>query len=109
MWLGNDVGKSGVRILVKEKLCERVVKIRRRSDRLMTLCLIFGEEKIRMMYTYIHICTPKWKDDIQKDKFYDELVHEWDVKGTQELTLEIGDLNGHVGKMVDGFKGVHGE
>ena len=30
------------------------------------------------------------------------------MKGTKEFTLEIGDFNGHVGK-VDGFEGVHGE
>ena len=48
------------------------------------------------------------KPDIQKNKFYDELVHEWDMKSTNELTLGIGDFNGHVRKVV-GFKGVHGE
>ena len=48
------------------------------------------------------------KPDTQKNKFYDELVQEWDMKGTKELTLGIGDFNGHVGKKVDGFEGVHG-
>ena len=48
------------------------------------------------------------KPDIQKDKFYDELVHEWDMKGTKELTLGIGDFNGYAAKKVDGFEGVHG-
>ena len=32
------------------------------------------------------------KPDIQKDNFYDELVHTWDMKGTKELTLRIGDF-----------------
>ena len=31
------------------------------------------------------------------------------MKGTKELTLGFGDFNGHVGKKVDGFVGVHGE
>ena len=30
------------------------------------------------------------------------------MKGTKELTLGIGDINGHVGKKVDGFEGIHG-
>ena len=30
------------------------------------------------------------------------------MRSTKELTLIIGDFNGHVGKMVDGFEGVHG-
>ena len=58
----------------------------------------------------ICVYTPQsGKPDIQKDEFYDELVHEWDIKGTKELSLGIGDFNDHVGKKVDGFKGVHGE
>ena len=28
--------------------------------------------------------------------------------GRKELTLGVGDFNGHVGKKVDGFEGVHG-
>ena len=46
------------------------------------------------------------KPDIQKEKFY-QLVHEWDMKGRKELALRIGDFNGHVGKKVDGFEGIH--
>ena len=30
------------------------------------------------------------------------------MKGTKELNLEIEDFNGHIGKKVDGFEGVHG-
>ena len=32
------------------------------------------------------------KPDIQKDKLYDELVHEWDTKGIKELTLRLETL-----------------
>ena len=45
-WSGNNTGKGGVGILVKEDLCESVVEIRRSSDKTMTMCLIFGEEMI---------------------------------------------------------------
>ena len=41
------------------------------------------------------------KPDIQKDKFYNELVHEWDMKGTKELTLGIGNFIGHVEKKME--------
>ena len=44
-WLENGVGKSGVRILVEEELCESVVEIRR-NDKMMTMCLTFGKEMI---------------------------------------------------------------
>ena len=42
------------------------------------------------------------------NRFYDELVHEWDMKGTKELTLEIENFNGHVRKKMDEFESVHG-
>ena len=51
------------------------------------------------MIRVICVYTPQsGKPDIQKSKFYDELVHKWDLKGTKELTLGIEDFNGHVGK-----------
>ena len=60
---------------------------------MMTICLIFLEEMIQVICVY----APKsGKPNIQKDKFYDELVVEWDIRGTKELTLRIGDFNGHV-------------
>ena len=31
------------------------------------------------------------------------------MRGKKELTLDIGDFNGHVGKNVDGFEGKHKE
>ena len=40
----NDVGKCGVEILVNQELSESAVKIRRRSDKTMTMYLIFREE-----------------------------------------------------------------
>ena len=43
------------------------------------------------------------KPDIQKDKFYDKLVHEWAMKDTKKLNLGVKNFNGHVGKKVDGF------
>ena len=90
----NDVGKGGVEILIKEELCESVVEIQKKSDQMMTMRLIFGEEMIQVICVY----APHGKPDIQKDKFIDELVQELDMKGTKELTLEIGDFNGHTEK-----------
>ena len=87
LWLsGNDTGKGSVGILVKEEMCESVVEIRRRSDRRMTMCLIFGEEMMRVICVY---ASQSGKPDIQKNKFYDEMVHEWDMKGTKELILRL--------------------
>ena len=100
----NDVGKGGVGILVKEELCESVVEIRK-SDKMMIMCIILGKE----MLWVICVSEPQSrKQDKQKNKFHDELVHKWDMKDTKELTMGIGDFNDYVGKKVDGFEGVHG-
>ena len=53
--------------------------------------LIFGEEMIQLICVY---ALQGGKPDIQKDKFYNELVHKLDMKGTKELTLGIGNFNG---------------
>ena len=100
----NDVGKSGEGILVKEELCKSVVKIQK-GGRMMTMCLIFWEKIIRVICVY---APQSGKPATQKNKFYDELIYEWDIKGTKELTLGIGNFNGHVKKNVDGFESVHG-
>ena len=51
------------------------------------------------------LCSLKWKARYTGE-FYYELVQEWDMKGRTELTLGIGDFDGHVGKKMDGFEGV---
>ena len=90
------LGKDDVGIQVKKDLCESVVEIRRRRDRMKTMRLIFGEEMIRVICVY---APRSRKPDIQKGKLYDQLVHEWYMKGKKELILGIGDSNGLVGNM----------
>ena len=36
------------------------------------------------------------------------MASEWDVQSLGELVLCMGDFNGHVGRRIDGFEGVHG-
>jgi len=43
-WAGNDSGTGGVGILVKEELCDKVMEVRRRNDRIMAMVMTFGEE-----------------------------------------------------------------
>ena len=72
----------------------------------MTMCLIFREKIKRVICVY---APQNGKPDIQKDNFYDELVHAWGMKGTKELTLGIGNFNGHVGKTYMDLKVYMGE
>ena len=40
-WSGKGDGVGGVGAMVKEELCEKVVRVRRVSDRVMTLVAVF--------------------------------------------------------------------
>ena len=35
------------------------------------------------------------------------MASEWNLQNPSEVALGMGDLNGHVGSWIDGFKGVH--
>lgn len=104
-WSGNSEGIGGVGVLVKEELCEKVVEVRRRSDRVMTVIMAFEEEVVRIICVY---SPQSGRTDAEKERFYDELSSEWDLQSVGELVLGMGDFNGHVGKRIDGYEGVHG-
>ena len=40
-WSGKGDGVGGVGVMVKEELCEKVVEVRRVSDRVMTVAVVF--------------------------------------------------------------------
>ena len=42
-WCGNDDKTRGVGMLVKEELCENVVEVRKRCNRVMVIGLVFKE------------------------------------------------------------------
>ena len=44
----------------------------------------------------------------EKQSFYDELKCEWDMHSADDLVMCLCDFNGHVGRHIDGFNGVHG-
>ena len=104
-WMGNEDGTGGVGIMVKEEICDKVIEVRRRSDRVMTVVLAFEEELVRVICGY---GPQSGRGGAEKEKFYDELSEEWEVSRGNEFVLGLGDFNGHVGKSPEGFEGVHG-
>ena len=36
------------------------------------------------------------------------MASEWDLKNPGKVVLGLGDFNGHDGRWIDGFEGVHG-
>ena len=82
-----------------EELCEKVVEVRRVSDRMMEDVVAFEENVLRL------ICGRCLEE---KQSFHDELKGEWDWHSTDDLLMCFGDINGHTGRHIDGFNVIHG-
>ena len=48
-WSGHNDGMSGVGILVYREVGDKVVKVRKKSDRVMAMALVFEEEVTRVI------------------------------------------------------------
>ena len=72
-WCGNDDKIGSVGTLVKEELCEKVVEVRRRCDRVMAIGLVFEEEVVRIICAY---APQSGKPDAEKERFYEEMARE---------------------------------
>ena len=51
-WSGKGDGVGGVGATVNEELCEKVLEVRRVSDRVMTLVVVFEEDVRRLICGY---------------------------------------------------------
>ena len=91
-------------ILVKEELCEDVVKVRRRCGRVMATGIMFGEEVVKISCAY----APQSEKPDAEERFYEEMASERSMANANELVLELRDFNGHTGKCAEEFEGIHG-
>ena len=96
-WSGNSSGIGGVEILVKQ-LCEKVVDVLRKSDRVMVIVLAFGKQVIRVITVY----GPQVGRPLEKKyRFYD--------KGTDKNKVSVYENKNFVCKkcrsVVNNFKG----
>ena len=90
MWSGNNDGIGGVGILVKEELCEKVVKVRRKSDRVMAMVLAFDKVVTRVICAY---APQVGRSECNKDQFYNDMASECDLQNLCEMVLGMGDFN----------------
>ena len=98
LWLsGKGDGVGGVGAMV-EKLYEKVVEVRRVSDRVMAVVLVFEEDMLRLILGYAPQCGRSLEE---KQSFYDELKGEWDMHRTGDLVIYLVNLNGHIGRHID--------
>ena len=72
---------------------------------MMTVVLALEEEVVRIICVY---GPQSGGMGAEKERFYDYLKSEWDLQSVGVLVLRMGDFNGHVGKRIEVYEGVHG-
>ena len=105
LWWKGDKGIGGVGVMVEERLVDKVIEVRRRSDRVIVVIMMIEKVVVRVISGY---APQQGREEREKDQFYDELSEEIGFAGSDEFVLLLGDLNGHVGIKADGYEGVHG-
>ena len=88
---------------MKKELCEKN-EVRRKSDRVIAMVLVFEEEVIKVICAY---APQVGRLECEKDQFY-KMASEWNLQNPGDVILGMMDFNGHVGRQIDGFEGVHG-
>ena len=103
---GNKRGlQNGVGILLAEKWIDKVISVKRFSDRLMLLKLVIGGA----VFTFTSLYAPqKSLSKTVKTKFYDSLQDVCMAIPSSEALFCLGDWNGHVGADACGYRDVHG-
>ena len=96
---------GGVVVWVSGALIDNVIQVLRVNSRIMVLRLSVGCLVMNIFSVY----APQVGRSVdEKVKFYDDLVDTIAKVSPEERIIIAGDLNGHVGKKVDGFPEVHG-
>ncbi|ESO04090.1 hypothetical protein HELRODRAFT_173167 [Helobdella robusta] len=105
LWWKGDDGTGGVGVMVREELVEKVLEVRRRSNGVIVVVMVFGKVIVRVISGY---ASQQSRKEEEKDRFYDDVSDEIGQAGLDEFVVLLGDLNGHVGADADGYEGVHG-
>ncbi|ESO01830.1 hypothetical protein HELRODRAFT_161001 [Helobdella robusta] len=105
LWWKGDDGTRGVGVMVREELVEKVLEVRRRSNGVIVVVMVFGKVIVRVISGY---APQQSRKEVEKDRFYDDVSDEIGQAGLNEFVVLLGDLNGHVGADADGYEGVHG-
>src|SRR5208282_1324263 len=105
LWAGCEEGLADVGILVAEKWVEKVIEVKRISERIMVLRVTVGESVLNIVSVYApHV----GRSTEEKEECYGVLGKVVRETSTNESLFVCGDMNGHVGKEAAGYHGVHG-
>ena len=80
-WSGKRDGVGGVGDMVKEELCEKMLKVGGASDGVMNV-VVFEEEGLRLICGFALQCGRRLEE---KQSFYDDLKCEWEMHSAGEL------------------------
>uniref|UniRef100_UPI00358F58A9 craniofacial development protein 2-like n=1 Tax=Myxine glutinosa TaxID=7769 RepID=UPI00358F58A9 len=105
VWQGCPEGVNGVGVLFSEEFVDSVVSVTRVSDRLMMVKMMIGKLLVNVISGY---APQVGRSDEEKDKFWCAIEKLMENVKDEEVVVVGGDLNGHVGRSMDGFDRVHG-
>jgi hypothetical protein len=104
-WQGCKEGSAGVGVLVMAKWMDKVIEVKRLSERVMCVKVLIGERLVNCVCAY---APQMGRGQAEKDAFWDLLLSLASNIPTSEMIIVGGDLNGHVGVNIEGYEGVHG-
>ena len=104
-WSGGEKALNGCGCMIEEEFADKVVEVKRVSDRLMMIKLIVGKSLVNIISAY---APQVGRSQEEKDKFWDKVCELMEGIKDSEMIVLGGDLNGHVGRRSDGYEGVHG-
>ena len=104
LWVGNNSGYGGVGIFLAQKWVEKVIEVKRVSDRLMMIKLLVDKRTVAIMST----CAPQQGlGNDEKERFYESLIQLVAKINENDMVIIWGDLNGHVDREANVYEGVH--
>ena len=83
-WSGKGDGVGGVGVMVMDKLCGKVVEVRRVTDRVMTIVVVLEEDVLRLICGYVPQSGRRFEE---KHYFYDELKCKRDMHSADDLVM----------------------
>jgi hypothetical protein len=90
---------------VAEKWVDKVIEVRRVSERMMVVRVIVGKSTISLVSVY---APQVGRSREEKENFFTSLGEVLAGLDENERLFVCGDFNGHVGKEADGFEEEHG-
>ena len=84
---------------------QHVLGVNRINDRLITVRLLVDNVTVTIFSCYV---PQQGLTDAEKYDFYEKSLQLASSVDEKDILLVTGDLNGHVGKLQDGYEGFHG-